>query len=158
MPSMGHLYRWSLCSEQKAKIMKNRIQSLNYSSYHRLSNRWQFTDICSSIAKASLYTTIGKQASKQDYRLCHSTVLIIYQECRGTVGKVKASVMATHFNSVRKSLDLRSHSSTSTLALPYSTVTKLLQQCCGTANVKTNVAPIIMFNLCIDSDVFTAKP
>ena len=33
MPSMGHLYRWSLYSEQKAKIMKNRIQSLNYSSY-----------------------------------------------------------------------------------------------------------------------------
>ena len=33
MPSMEHLYRWSLYSGQKAKIMKNRIQSLNYSIY-----------------------------------------------------------------------------------------------------------------------------
>ena len=28
MPSMEHSYRWSLYSEQKATIMKNRIQSL----------------------------------------------------------------------------------------------------------------------------------
>ena len=33
MPLVEHLHQWSLYSEQKVKIMKNRIQSLNYSSY-----------------------------------------------------------------------------------------------------------------------------
>ena len=33
MSSVEHLYRWSVYSELKVRIMKNRLLRLNYSSY-----------------------------------------------------------------------------------------------------------------------------
>ena len=76
MPSMEHLYRWSLNSEQKAKIMKNQIQTLNYRAtlnpvLNRDGERYNLPPVWDQLRDNIVKTTV--KADRDTYQSPHTT-------------------------------------------------------------------------------------